>query len=100
MVGGHILVRKTVGFRYLKDVVTLELEGEKCNGCGMCTRVCGHGVFALNGGVAQVLDRDGCMECGACAVNCPEDALTVRSGVGCAWAIFSKWFKNKRIPAC
>ena len=100
MVSGHIVVRKSMGFRYLKDVVTLELFGEKCNGCGMCAQVCVHDVFVLIGGVAQVLDKDGCMECGACALNCPADALTVSSGVGCAWAIFFEWFKNKRAPAC
>jgi ferredoxin len=29
------------------------------------------------------------MECGACMSNCPEGALTVRAGVGCAAAVFN-----------
>ena len=90
-------MRTTVGLRYLKDVVTLELDREKCTGCGMCTQVCAHAVFAVNGKVAQILDRDGCMECGACAMNCPVDAVTVRAGVGCAWAIFNDWFHRRRV---
>ena len=88
-------MRTPVGLRYLKDVATLELDSEKCTGCGMCTQVCAHAVFAVNGKVAQILDRDGCMECGACAMNCPVDAVTVRAGVGCAWAIFAEWFKRQ-----
>jgi NAD-dependent dihydropyrimidine dehydrogenase PreA subunit len=80
--------------RYLKDVVTLELDSNKCTGCGLCTHVCGHAVFAINGGAVEVLDRDGCMECGACAMNCPVEAVTVRPGVGCAWAIFTDCFKK------
>ena len=80
--------------RYLKDVVTLELDSDKCTGCGLCTHVCGHAVFALNGGIVEISDRDGCMECGACAMNCPVEAVTVRPGVGCAWAIFTDWFNK------
>lgn len=83
--------------RYLKDVVTLELDSDKCTGCGMCTQVCVHAVFALDGGVVEVLDRDGCMECGACAMNCPTEAVTVRPGVGCAWAIFFDWVKRTEV---
>ena len=75
--------------RYLKDVVTLELDSDKCTGCGLCTHVCGHAVFVLNGGVVEILDRDGCMECGACAMNCPTEALSVQAGVGCAAAVIN-----------
>jgi ferredoxin len=49
-----------MNLRYLKDVVTLELDSDKCTGCGLCTHVCGHAVFVLNGGVIEILDRDGC----------------------------------------
>ena len=74
-------------FRYLENVATLELDIEKCIGCGMCETVCPHRVFAVADGRARILDRDLCMECGACATNCPADAIAVRSGVGCAAGI-------------
>jgi len=32
-------------FVYLRDVVTLQLHEEKCNGCGMCIKVCPHAVW-------------------------------------------------------
>jgi len=82
--------------RYLKDVVTLQLDEERCSGCGMCTQVCVHGVFAVSKSIAHLNDRDACMECGACARNCPVEAVSVRSGVGCAYAVWKSWFRRKK----
>ena len=73
--------------RYLANVVTLELDEGKCNGCEMCTMVCPHAVFAISDHKARIVDRDACMECGACARNCAVGAISVESGVGCASAI-------------
>jgi NAD-dependent dihydropyrimidine dehydrogenase PreA subunit len=73
--------------RYLRNVVTLELDENKCIGCEMCLEVCPHQVFRIDAGKAQIQNRDNCMECGACARNCPAEAITVRAGVGCATAI-------------
>jgi MinD superfamily P-loop ATPase len=84
-----------MGFQYLRDVVTLEVDNDKCTLCGMCTKVCVHGVLAVDSNGIEILDRDACMECGACAMNCPAEAVTVRAGVGCAWAIFAQWFKKQ-----
>jgi NAD-dependent dihydropyrimidine dehydrogenase PreA subunit len=86
-------------FTYLKDVVTLELNQEKCNGCGMCLKVCPHDVFHLKGGKAHIINHDQCMECGACSLNCPMEAIYVRSGVGCAAGILSGILNNSE-PNC
>ena len=83
-----------MGFQYLRDVVTLELDIDKCTLCGMCSKVCVHGVLAVDDNGIHILNRDACMECGACAMNCPAEAVTVRAGVGCAWAIFNNWFRR------
>ena len=73
--------------RYLVNVVTLQLNAEACNGCGMCITVCPHGVFEINNRRAVIIDRDACIECGACVINCPVDAISVQTGAGCATAI-------------
>ena len=85
--------------KYLKDVVTLELDVAKCTGCRMCIIVCPHNVFAMNTKTVRIKDRDACMECGACEKNCPEDALRVNAGVGCAAAIIQGAI-NGTEPCC
>jgi NAD-dependent dihydropyrimidine dehydrogenase PreA subunit len=73
--------------KYLKNVVTLQHNPDKCTGCGMCLAVCPHRVFEKSGGKVRIADRDKCMECGACQRNCPFAAIQVEEGVGCAAAI-------------
>jgi NAD-dependent dihydropyrimidine dehydrogenase PreA subunit len=80
---------------YLKDVVTLAFDGEKCTGCLMCLSVCPRGVLAAANGKIEVAARDACIECGACQRNCPGLALTVRSGVGCASAVINRMLGRK-----
>jgi NAD-dependent dihydropyrimidine dehydrogenase PreA subunit len=85
---------------YLKDVVTLNFDAEKCYGCGTCMEVCPHGVFVRNNGKVAVQDRDACMECGACAVNCPAGALQVKVGVGCATAVINSALGRSSSSCC
>lgn len=87
-------------FRYLSNCATLALDKALCVDCGMCEIVCPHGVFAMKGPKARVIDRNGCMECGACAVNCPVEAIRVNPGVGCAAYIIQAWIKGKDAAAC
>ena len=74
---------------YLKNVVTLQLDQEACNGCGRCVEVCPHGVFRIEERKSWIVDRDACMECGACARNCQPEAISVKSGVGCATGLIN-----------
>lgn len=84
---------------YLKNVATLRYDPAKCIGCGRCAEVCPHAVFAMDGRLAAVVDRDRCMECGACQRNCPTDAIDVHAGVGCAAAILQGMLTGKE-PSC
>jgi ferredoxin len=85
---------------YLRDVVTLRLDQNKCMGCGTCLLVCPHAVLSLSNGKVEIVNRDACMECGACARNCPSDALDVRSGVGCAAAVINAMLGRKESSCC
>jgi len=87
------------GLTYLKNVVTLQLDSVKCNGCAMCTVVCPHAVFTMKEKRAHIQQRDCCMECGACAMNCPTGAVTVKSGVGCATGIIYGLLRGTE-PTC
>jgi len=85
--------------RYIDDVVSLQLEVARCNGCGLCVAVCPRAVFAIADGRAALADRDACMECGACALNCVPGAISVDPGVGCAQAIIHGWLTGGD-PSC
>ena len=85
---------------YLSDVVTLNLDQEKCVGCGICLVVCPHEVFSMNNGNAVIQDRDSCMECGACSLNCPSEAVTVKAGVGCAAAVINSALGRDSSSCC
>jgi len=87
------------GLRYLKNVITLQYNSEKCNGCTVCTIVCPHAVFTMKEKKSFIRNKDFCMECGACAINCPTGAITVRSGVGCAAGIINGLLRGTE-PAC
>ena len=39
---------------YLQNVVTLQLDQEKCTGCGMCLIVCPHAVLGMDNGHARI----------------------------------------------
>jgi NAD-dependent dihydropyrimidine dehydrogenase PreA subunit len=86
------------GFRYLRNVATVELDEDTCIGCGRCREVCPHQVFSLSGNKAGIVDRDACMECGACQKNCPVAAITVDAGVGCASGLINEWLRERKIP--
>ncbi|MBI5576147.1 MAG: 4Fe-4S binding protein [Deltaproteobacteria bacterium] len=85
--------------RYLEDAVTLEFIPERCDGCGMCVKVCPHAVFGMENKRAALADRGACMECGACAKNCEREAIRVKAGVGCATAVLAGLMAGKE-PSC
>lgn len=79
---------------YLSGVVTLKLDQDKCSGCNMCIIVCPRNVFVMHERKAVIKNIDNCMECGACSQNCADEAIEVRSGVGCAAGILNGYFSG------
>lgn len=74
---------------------SLRYDAGRCVNCGRCRQVCPHAVFAEGPGRVELARPSACMECGACARNCPVEAITVQSGVGCAWAMISAALRGK-----
>lgn len=85
---------------YLKEVVSLALETEKCTGCRLCVQVCPQDVLEMQGPVVVIRSRDNCIECGACQSNCAFDAIHVNAGVGCAVALIKTVFNPDAEPVC
>ena len=79
---------------------TLSYNPAKCINCGMCLAVCPHGVFAPNGRAVRVVSAQACMECGACQLNCPTQAISVESGVGCAAAMIQTALTGRKEATC
>ena len=87
------------GLTYIQGVTTLALDEALCNGCMMCLKVCPHPVFERRKRAVVIRKPDLCIECGACTLNCPEGALSVNPGVGCAAAILKGWVTRSK-PNC
>ena len=81
---------------YIKNVAKIEINQEKCMGCGICVNVCPHAVISIDEGKAFLSNKDRCIECGACDNNCPVNAIEVETGVGCAYAIINSWFTRSK----
>ena len=84
---------------YIKNVATLQLDVERCNGCRLCVMVCPREVLEMIDKKAHIIDRDKCIECGACMMNCSVAAITVKSGVGCAAGVINGII-NGTEPSC
>ncbi|WP_101696249.1 nitroreductase family protein [Clostridium minihomine] len=54
----------------------VNIDVEKCIGCGLCCKDCPHHVLVLQNGKAVMLAEQ-CLECGHCVAICPKDAVTM-----------------------
>ncbi|MDF1538493.1 MAG: 4Fe-4S binding protein [Candidatus Thorarchaeota archaeon] len=55
----------------------IQIDEEKCTGCGLCITNCEEGALAIIDGKAIVVSERFCDGLGACIGHCPEDALTL-----------------------
>ena len=54
----------------------IEIDAEKCNGCGLCAVACHEGAIGMVGGKAKLLRDDYCDGLGDCLPICPTGAIT------------------------
>jgi NAD-dependent dihydropyrimidine dehydrogenase PreA subunit len=55
----------------------VQIDEEKCNGCGACIPNCAEGAIRLVGGKARLVKDSYCDGLGACLGTCPQDAIAV-----------------------
>ncbi len=53
----------------------IEIDKEKCNGCGLCVSACHEGAIGLVDGKAELLRDDYCDGLGDCLPSCPTGAI-------------------------
>ena len=54
----------------------IEIDQEKCNGCGTCADACHEGAIAMVNGKARLMRDDYCDGLGDCLPTCPTGAIT------------------------
>ncbi len=60
----------------LRNIV--EIDQQKCNGCGLCVPACAEGAIQIIDGKARLVSDTYCDGLGACLGHCPQGAITIR----------------------
>ena len=60
-----------------KELITYRIDPDKCTGCGVCLRSCGHGAISGETKQPYVIDTELCQKCGICRSECRFDAIQV-----------------------
>lgn len=62
----------------------IDVDNERCKGCGVCVSVCPTQAIALNNKVnvmgynfCYMINADACIGCAACGMICPDSVITV-----------------------
>lgn len=53
----------------------IQIDEEKCNGCGACAQACHEGAIAMENGKAKLMRDDYCDGLGDCLPTCPTGAI-------------------------
>ena len=55
----------------------IQIDRDKCNGCGLCASACQEGAIGMEDGKAVLLKEDYCDGLGNCLPVCPTGAITI-----------------------
>ena len=70
------VVEKKCRAKECKAIAKIEIDPEKCKGCGLCQRNCP--VSAIEGEARdkRAINQDKCIKCGTCIASCPFHAIS------------------------
>jgi len=63
------------GMKMIRKIV--QIDKDKCNGCGLCVPSCAEGAIRIVDGKAVIAADNLCDGLGACLGDCPQDAITI-----------------------
>jgi NADP-reducing hydrogenase subunit HndC len=63
-----------------KDLISYEIDAEKCKACTLCAQKCPVDAIRGQRGVVHVIEQEKCVSCGSCYDVCPFGAVQRLSG--------------------
>jgi ferredoxin len=79
----------------------INIDEEKCNGCGLCVSACHEGALQLIDGKARLVSESYCDGLGDCLPECPTKAITLEERETVAYdeeAVKKHMYKSKAQP--
>jgi len=56
--------------------MAVQINQEKCTGCGLCVEVCPVEAISMEDDKAKI-DAEKCVDCGQCVGECPNEAINM-----------------------
>ena len=76
----------------------IQIDEEKCNGCGACAKACHEGAISMVNGKAKLMRDDYCDGLGDCLPNCPVDAIHFVEREAAACLLYTSIRESRETP--